>query len=53
MKIFLRRRHALMVDDGAFSHKIDYFTLFSDILNREGHPNHITRSNVMAILLNG
>ena len=24
MKISLRRRHTLMVEDGAFSHKIDY-----------------------------
>ena len=26
VKIYLRRRHALMVKDGAFSHKIDYVT---------------------------
>ena len=36
----------------AFSHKIDYFTLFEEILNLEGHPNCITGSKVMAILLN-
>ena len=28
MKISLQRRHALMVTDGAFSHKIDYVTIF-------------------------
>ena len=32
-KISLRCRHALMVEDGAFSHKIDYFTFFLEILN--------------------
>ena len=37
--------HALMVEDGAFSHKIE-------ILNPEGHPNCITGSKVTAILLN-
>ena len=29
MKIYLRRCHALMVEDGAFSHKIEYFTFFA------------------------
>ena len=28
VKIFLWRRHALMVEDGAFSNNIDYFNLF-------------------------
>ena len=42
--ISLRPRHALTVADGAFSHK--------EILNPEGHPNRITGSKVMAILLN-
>ena len=41
MKISLRRRHALMNEDGAFSHKID------------GITNRITGSRVTAILLNG
>ena len=41
-----------MVADDAFSHKIDYVTIFWDILNPEGHPNHITGSKVTAILLN-
>ena len=27
-----------MVEDGDFSHKIDYFTIFKDILNLEGLP---------------
>ena len=53
MKLFLRRRHALMVEDGAFSHKIDYVTFFQEILNLEGHPNCITGSRVTVILLNG
>ena len=48
MKISLRRRQALMVEDGAFSHKIDYVA----ILNIEGHQNCITGSRVTAILLN-
>ena len=42
-----------MVKDGAFSHKIDYVTIFLEILNLEGHPNRITGSRVTAILLNG
>ena len=41
-----------MVEDGAFSHKIDYVTMFKGILNLKGHPNYITCSKVMAILLN-
>ena len=42
-----------MVEDGAFSHKIDYVTIFWEILNLEGHPNCTTGSKVKAILLNG
>ena len=42
-----------MVEDGAFSHKIDYVTIVLEILNLEGHPNRITGSRVTAILLNG
>ena len=38
-----------MVEDGAFSPKIDYVT----ILNLEGHQNCITGSRVTSILLNG
>ena len=53
MKISLRRPHALMVEDGAFNHMIDYITIFWEILNLEGHPNRITGSRVTAILLNG
>ena len=41
-----------MVEDGAFSHKIDYVTIFQEILNLERHPNHITGSKVTATLLN-
>ena len=53
MKISLRRRHALTVADGAFSHKIDYILIFKEILNPEGHPNCITGSKVKTIFLNG
>ena len=42
-----------MVEDGAFSHKIDYVTIFLEILNLEGHQNRITGSRVTVILLNG
>ena len=51
MKISLQRR--LMVEHGAFNHKIDYVTIFKEILNLKGHPNRITGSKVKAILLNG
>ena len=40
-----------MVEDGVFSHKIDYVTIFKEILNREGHPNNGLK--VTAILMNG
>ena len=53
MKISLRRRHALTVADGAFSHKVDHVTIFKEILNPDGHPNRITGSKVTAILLKG
>ena len=52
MKISLRRRHAPTVRNGAFSHKIDYITIFEENLNLEGHQNRIAGSRVMAILLN-
>ena len=52
MKISLRRRHAPMVGNGALSHKIDYITIFLEILNLEGHQNRNTGSRVTAILLN-
>ena len=50
MKISLRRRHALTVADGAFSHKIDYVTIFQEIINPKVHPNHNTGSKVTATL---
>ena len=53
MKICLRRRHALAVADGAFSHKIGYVMIVKEILNTKGHPNRITGSKVTAILMNG
>ena len=53
VKIFLRHCHALMVEDGAFSNKIDYSTKKSfQILNLEEHPNCTIGSRVTAILLN-
>ena len=42
-----------MGGDGAYSNKMDYITIFLEILNLEGHQNRITGSKVMAILLNG
>ena len=42
-----------MVEDGALSNKVDYVTIFWEILNLEGHPNRITDSRVTAILLDG
>ena len=42
-----------MVEDNAFSRKIDYVTIFKEILNLKGHPNRIIGSKVTAILLNG
>ena len=53
MKISLQCRRALTVTDGAFIHKIDYVTIFKEILNPKGHPNRITGSKVTVILLNG
>ena len=41
-----------MVVDGASTHKIDYVTIFEEILNLEGHLNRITGLRVNAILLN-
>ena len=52
MKISLQRRHAQMVGDGAFSHKIDRVSNFKEILHLKGHPHRITGSEVTAILLN-
>ena len=42
-----------MVEDVAFSRKIDYVTICKEILNLKGHPNRIIGSKVTAILLNG
>ena len=52
MKISLWRCHAVTIADGALSHKIDYLTIFNEILNPEEHPNCITGSKVTAILVN-
>ena len=42
MKISLQRRHTLRVEDGAFSHKIDYVIFFGEV----------TGLRVTAILMN-
>ena len=42
-----------MVKKGAFSHKIDYVTIFKEILNLKGYPKCIISSKVKAIFLNG
>jgi hypothetical protein len=42
-----------MVEDGAFSHKIDYVPIFLENLNLEGHLNRSIGSKVTAILVNG
>ena len=42
MKISLRRRHALIDEDEAFSHKKDYIAILMEILKPKGHPNRIT-----------
>ena len=42
-----------MVEDSAFSHKIDCVNLNWEILNLEGHLICITGSRVTVILLNG
>ena len=53
MEISSQHRHAIMVRDGALSHKIDYITIFQEILNLEEHLNRNTGSRVTATLLNG
>ena len=42
-----------MLEDGAFSHKINYVTMFLEILNLKDNPNRNTGSKVTVILLNG
>ena len=42
-----------MNEDEAFNHKIDYNSVFQEILNPEVHSNRIAGSKVTAILLNG
>ena len=42
-----------MVEDGAFSHKIDFISFFlKDILNIQGHPNRFIGSKLMFMLVN-
>ena len=40
MKLSLRRRHALMVEDGAFSHKIDNVAIVGDFKSRRASKLH-------------
>ena len=42
-----------MVEDGAFSYKIDNVIICLEIVNLKGHQNCIIGSRVTAILLNG
>ena len=42
-----------MVEDGAFSHKIDYIPIFLENLNLGGHLNRFIGSKVTAIFVNG
>ena len=42
-----------MVGYCAFSHEIDYVTIFKEIQNFEGHKNRITGSKVTTIFLMG
>ena len=55
VRISLRRRHSQTVKNGASSHKTNYITIFSEILNLnlKGHLNHFIGSKVTAIFLNG
>ena len=52
VKISLRRRHVLIVKDGAYSHETDYVT-FLAVSKSQRHPNRIIGSKFTAILLNG
>ena len=47
-ELSLQRRHTLMVEDGAFSHKVDYVTIFKEIRNLKGQLNCITGSKFTA-----
>ena len=42
-----------MVEDGAFSPRIEYVTICKEILNLKGNPNCTTGSKVTTIFLNG
>ena len=52
MEIYLLCHHTLMVEDGAFSHKVDFLKMYLNILNLKGHSNCITGSRLKVILLN-
>ena len=53
VQIYLRRRHAQTVTNGASSHKTNYIDIFSEFLNLERHLNHCIGSKVTSIFLNG
>ena len=53
IKISLRRCHAQTVKNGASSHKTNYFYIFSENPNLEGHQNRCIGSKVTALLLKG
>ena len=51
--IYLRRRHTLMVEDGAFNQIINYIPVVQENLNFKGHLNRFIGSKVTEILVNG
>ena len=53
MKNILTALPTILVENGAFSHKIDYVAIFFAIINLEGHINCSNGSRVTGILLNG
>ena len=42
-----------MVEDGAFTHKIDYVPIFKENLSLEGHLNRFIGSTVTAVFVKG
>ena len=50
-KSIVTARHTQTVGNSNISHKIDYGTIFKELLNLKGHQNQITGSKVTAILL--
>ena len=52
VKISVWRRHTKTVENGASSHKANYITIFSEILNLEEHQNCCSGLKVTVIFLN-